>query len=293
MCLASGAALALHVDALIAGEVDSVATACSWHLVVRLFALSGWTCSHIFSVVGEKLVLRSSVEDLVVLVLPLFAGVLAAHASMLAGEVTCTDRDQIHVPHSYQEVFELEILLKGLVEELMVFHELGASNGFIAAELVVSVVEGGEHFEEAEACLLGRLDSGDDVWVPRGVEAVLHLFELEGAIAVSVELVEGLAHKSLAKGIQLAAEGSQKFIETNLAISAGIKDSEETFSVASAHAWHAIVVEHSLELAETQLARAIGIHDSKLLLEANETLGASGCDPVFELVDDEPMLGAS
>ena len=45
-----------------------------------------------------------------------------------------------------------------------------------------------------------------------------------------------------------------------------------------------------MELAERQLTGAIAIHDSELLFETDQALGASRRDPVLELVNDDRVL---
>ena len=164
----------------------------------------------------------------------------------------------------------------------MIFEEFCASDRLVSTKLVVSIVEGGEHFKEAKAALFGVLQSTDHVRVPRSIEVILNLFNLEGTVAVRIQLIEGLVAEALADRVQLSAKGSQKFIKTDLAIATGIKDVEETFSIASAHSWDAIVVEDGLELAETELSRAICVHDSELLLEIYEALCTSRGNSVFK-----------
>lgn len=131
----------------------------------------------------------------------------------------------------------------------MVFSKFRASDGFVAVKLVVSVVEGGEHFEEAEASLLCRFGSCNDIRVPRWVKVVLNFFDLECTVAIGIKLIESFVDKSLAKGIQLSAESCQKFVKADLTISTCVENIEKTLSVAATHAWDAIVVEHSLKLA--------------------------------------------
>ena len=87
----------------------------------------------------------------------------------------------------------------------MVLLEFGARYTFVSRELVVSIVERGEHLKEAETSLLSRFGASDDVWVPRWVKLALDLLKLECAIAILVKLVEGLVDKALSKRIELSA----------------------------------------------------------------------------------------
>lgn len=89
--------------------------------------------------------------------------------------------------------------------------------------------------------------------MPCWIEAVLDFFDLESTVTIGIKFVESFVDKALSKGIQITAEGSQKFIETDLSISTFIKNGKETLSIASTHAWNTIVVKDSLELAETEL----------------------------------------
>lgn len=100
----------------------------------------------------------------------------------------------------------------------MVFHKLRTSNGFVTAELVVSVVERSKHFEETKASLFCRLGSSDNVRVPCWIEAVLDFFDLESTVTIGIKFVESFVDKALSKGTKFSAEGSQKFIETDLTI---------------------------------------------------------------------------
>lgn len=254
MSFAAGIALSLDSDTFVSCEVGVAAATGGLHLVVSLFSISWLACTDILLTVGEQLVLGLSEEHLVVLVLPLLAGVLTTDIGVLACEVRGTDRDEVHVPDSNEEVFEFNITFESLIHKLMVLHELSHRNGFVATELVVSIMERGEHLEEAEASLLGRLGSSDHIWVSRRVEVVLDFFDLKGAIAVSVELFKGFLNEASTDGIELTTEGSQKFVKADLAISTGVEDVKETLSVASAHAWHAIVVQDGLELTDAELA---------------------------------------
>ena len=78
--------------------------------------------------------------------------------------------------------------------------------------------------------------------MPRWVKVVLHFLKLEGAVAVRVELVKSLVDKSLSNWVQLAAEGSQKFVKADLTVTTGVEDIEESLSVTGTHAWNAVVV---------------------------------------------------
>ena len=202
----------------------------------------------------EELILSLAVEDLVVLVFPLFARVLAPNIGMRASKLVLAHGDQIHVPNSNQEVFKFGISLERLVHELMVLHEFGTGNRLVSAELVVSVMERGEHLEEAEAGLLRVLGSSNDIRVSCGVEAVLNFIKLERSIAIGIELVESFTDQALAERAKFTTESGQKFVETNLTVTTGIKDVEQTFSVTSAHAWHSETVKYGLELTKTELA---------------------------------------
>ena len=60
----------------------------------------------------------------------------------------------------------------------MIFEEFSTSNRLVSTKLVVSIVEGGEHFKEAKAALFSVLKSGDHIRVSRGIEVILNLFHL-------------------------------------------------------------------------------------------------------------------
>ena len=122
------------------------------------------------------------------------------------------------------------------------------------------------------------------------VKVVLNLFHLQSAVTVGIKFVESFIDKSLANRAKRSAEGRQKFVEANLAVTACVEYVEETLSIAGTHAWDSVVVEHGLELTEGQLTGAITIHDSELFLETDQALGASRRDPVLELVNDDLVL---
>ena len=108
----------------------------------------------------------------------------------------------------------------------MVLHEFGTGNRLVSAELVVSVMERGKHLEEAEAGLLSILGSSYDIRVSSGVEAVFNFIELKRSIAIGIELVESLTDQALPERAKFTTESSQKFVETNLTVTTGIKDGE-------------------------------------------------------------------
>ena len=157
----------------------------------------------------------------------------------------------------------------------MIFEEFCASNRLVSTKLVVSVVEGGEHFKEAKAALLSVLQSSDYVRVSRRIEVILNLFNLKGTVAVRIQLIESLIDETRTNRVQLAAKGSQKFIKTDLAVAARIKDVEKALSITGAHSWDAVVVKNGLELAKAELSGAISVHDSELLLEIYEAFCTS------------------
>ena len=109
----------------------------------------------VWDVVSQKLVFWFSIEDLVVLILPLLAGVLSTHGWMLSSEIAIAYGHKVHVPNSDEEILELEILFKCLVHVLMVFLEFGTCHRLVTTEVIVGIVERGEHFKEAKAGLLG------------------------------------------------------------------------------------------------------------------------------------------
>ena len=245
--------LTLHGNSLLCREISSLAATCSRHERVDLIALLRRTGTDVRYVVSQELVLGLSVEDLVVLVLPLFTRVLATDAWVLSSELVGTDGDKVHVPDTDEEVLELEVLFKSLIHKLMVFSEFRSGDGFVSTKLVVSIVEGGEHLKEAKASLLSRFGSSDDIRVSGWVEVVLHFFELERAVTVCIKLVESFGDEALAEGIQLTTEGSQKFVKADLAITTPVENAEKTLSIAGTHAWDAVVVENGLELREGEL----------------------------------------
>ena len=165
MLLLAGVALSLDSDTLVGLEVGGATATGGLHLVVSMFSISRLASTDVLNAVCKHLLLGFGKEDLVVLVFPLLAGVLATDVSVFAGEVAGSNRDEVHVPDANEEVFEFNILLESFIHKLMVLHELGQSNGFIATKLVVSIMERGEHLEEAEAGLLNRLGAGDDIRV--------------------------------------------------------------------------------------------------------------------------------
>lgn len=132
----------------------------------------------------------------------------------------------------------------------MILSELRSGDRLVATELVVGIMEGSEHLEEAEAGLLSRLGSSNDIRVSGSIKVVLDLFKFESTITIGVKLVESFVDEALAEGIQLTAESCQKFVETDLTISTGVEDVEKTLSIASAHAWNSVVIEDGLELTE-------------------------------------------
>ena len=88
------------------------------------FSFRSRACALVRDVVSQKLVFGLSVEDLVVLVLPLFTGVLATHSWVLSSEVPLAHRDEIHIPDADEEVFEFKIFFKCFIHVLVVFLEL-------------------------------------------------------------------------------------------------------------------------------------------------------------------------
>ena len=100
----------------------------------------------------------------------------------------------------------------------MVLAELGAGDIFVAAEVVVGIVEGGEHLEELESALLRCLQAADHIRVALRHKVVLDFVHLEHAVSVSVEFVESFVNESLAERVQLTAKCSQKFVEANLTV---------------------------------------------------------------------------
>ena len=73
---------------------------------------------------SQKLIFGLSVEDLVVLVLPLFTGILATYSRVLSSEVSLAHGHEIHIPDADKEVFEFKIFFKCLIHVLVVLLEL-------------------------------------------------------------------------------------------------------------------------------------------------------------------------
>ena len=112
-------------DSLVTLEIDGIAASGCSHLSMDFFSFPRRASSLVRDVVSQKLVFRLSVEDLVVLVLPLLTGILAAHTWSLSSELAIAYGHKVHVPDSDEEILELEILFKCLVHVLVVFLEFG------------------------------------------------------------------------------------------------------------------------------------------------------------------------
>ena len=87
------------------------------------FSFPSRASSLVWDVVSQKLVFWLSIEDLVVLVLPLLAGILATNTWSLSSELTIAYGHKVHVPDSDEEILEFEIFFKSLIHVLMVFLE--------------------------------------------------------------------------------------------------------------------------------------------------------------------------
>ena len=90
-----------------------------------------------------------------VLVLPLLAGILASHTWMLSSKFAIAYGHKVHVPDSDEEILELEIFFKCLIHVLMVFLEFRTGYRLVPTEVIVGIVERGEHLKEAKAGLFG------------------------------------------------------------------------------------------------------------------------------------------
>ena len=112
-------------DSLVTLEINGIAASGCSHLSMDLFSFTSRASALVRDVVSQKLVFWLSIEDLVVLVLPLLAGILATHGWMLSGEIAIGNGDKVHIPDSDEEILELEILFKCLVHVLVVFLEFG------------------------------------------------------------------------------------------------------------------------------------------------------------------------
>ena len=194
--------LSLNIDTLIRSKVTGIsATSCS-HLVMDHLAFLSWPGTLIRHAMGKHTVFRLAVEDLVVLILPLLAAILAPHITGLASTEFClAHRYKIHAPNADKEILKLNVPLEVLIHELMVLAELGASDVLVSAEVVVRVVEGGEHLKECETALLRGLDTANDIRVTLSHKAVLHLVHLEDTVTIGIELVESFIYETLAERV--------------------------------------------------------------------------------------------
>ena len=88
--------------------------------------------SLILHVMGEHAILRLSVENLMVFILPVLTAILATDTGSSTTELILADGDEVHVPDTDQEVLELDISLEGVVKHLVVLEELSTGHILVA-----------------------------------------------------------------------------------------------------------------------------------------------------------------
>ena len=137
---------------------------------------------------------------------------------MAAAVLLLSNRDEIHVPDSDEEIFEFNITLERLVHELVILHELSATDILVAAESIVGIVEGCEHLKELEAALLWRLESADHIRVTGSLESILDFFDFKHTVSIGIELIKSFVDEAFTKRAYLSAKSGQKFVKTDLTI---------------------------------------------------------------------------
>jgi len=69
-----------------------------------------------------------------------------------------------------------------------------------------------------------------------------------------------------------------------------VKYVKKPLSIECTDTWNFIVVKNLLEFRKTQFPRVVCINNFELLLESNQPLGSTGCNPLFKLVNLQLIL---
>mmetsp|Transcript_15351 Transcript_15351/g.14948 ORF Transcript_15351/g.14948 Transcript_15351/m.14948 type:complete len:526 (-) Transcript_15351:178-1755(-) len=225
-------------------------------------------------------------------VLPLLFGVLAILGGGHAGDLDegVVGVHQVQIPHSSHEQLEVVVVVADLgADEHVVLEELLEGDGLVGLEGLGHIVVGGEQVIELIPALFNGFEAALDVGVPGGVELLFDLVDLQRAVAVGVELLEGLAHQTHPHLAQLPQQRPHELLKVDRPIPILIKDGEEDLGFLLGDA-HLVVVQSLFELIHVQGATPVTVHDLELPLQPNEPLRASPHDLLLELLDGDFIL---
>ena len=109
-----------------------------------------------------------------------------------------------------------------------------------------------------------------------------NIVDVDPAVTVLVELLEGLSDASLTVGVHLSADSAQKFVVGDLSVAGNIEEPEEDGDLALVEVQLEVV--HGLgKLVLVESLGAIIVHDFELSLETDDTTSAAGTKLLLEL----------
>lgn len=156
----------------------------------------------------------------------------------------------------------------------MILKELLKGHWFVWLETLWHIVMSREEIKELISALFSALAAVLDIGVSGGIELELDLIHLESAVAVLVQLLEGLSHQVCSVVWQRSQDSVHELLKLDSAVSVLIEDAKYLLSL---FLWAAnfIIFKCFLELLEVKSARFIRVHDFELSLQPNQTLNTT------------------
>jgi len=152
--------------------------------------------------------LRSLTHGSVSLLSRLAEGLLAANLaapSLAVGLV-------VQVPGVGHHQGEVVIIVDGGRDVVVVFFEFLLGDDVVGRIVVTHVVSGLESLQELQENLLFGLLARDDIWVSLGTVDTSDIVDVNVAIAVAVELGEGLSNPDLAVGVHRSTNDTEELV---------------------------------------------------------------------------------
>jgi len=235
-------------------------------------------CSNILCMVLHWRIVELSKQTLVHVHLPILFCVLPVDVRVLAGNldggVLAVGFYNVHVPDADQEQLVVVVVGDDGTEELVVLEELVEADGPVRGEVLGDSVVRLEEVVELEPGLLEGLLAALDLRVAGGVELLLDLVELEGAVAVGVEFAEGLGGEPDSLLGEGPEDGVHELLEGNAPVSVHVEDSEHALALLRGRL-QLVVCARALELVEVQGPVSVRVHYLELPLQPDQALHAS------------------
>ena len=196
------------------------------------------------------------------------------------------------LPGIVHHCHEVHVVVDGATDIVVVLLELLLGDDVVGRVIVAHSVGGLEGLQEfLEDLVLGLLTSLY-VWVLVGLVDTSDIVDVDPAVTVLVELLEGLGDDLLSGHVHGASDGAEELVVRDGAIAVDIEVVEEGADLCLVEPEH-VVVHRLAELVLVQRLRVVVVHYLELSLQADDAASASSCELLLQLHGEGLWVGST